>query len=134
MNNETLKNNITTTKTLAQLFNSYTTAILLIVAFVALVLGGVGGYYLGSKNSTKPTQKSPNDTSQEVSPVASLIDTANWKTYTNEQFHFTVKHPSNLTYIKEQSQTIQFYGNKSAEFPALQISFINRKINKAYGI
>jgi hypothetical protein len=60
---------------------------ILIVVLIALVVGG-GAYYLGTKKSSLPTFSS--------SKIPSTIfdETANWKTYTNTKFGYSLKYPA----------------------------------------
>ena len=69
-------------------------ALPLVLAVILLVsLIGVGGYYFYQT-------KTPESTATIPSPSPIVGETANWKTYTNEAYKFTIKYPSSW-YIYE---------------------------------
>lgn len=84
---------------------------LLIILVIIIVLGG--GYwayvkYGKTSATTSTTSPSPAtslkvspSTSAAVSPTAYSTVPADWKTYTNEQFGFSFKYPSELTKEKD---------------------------------
>ena len=91
---------------------------ILIIILIAVM--AVGGYLLYQKQ-IKPVAVPQFSPSPVVSPVISPIasssaDTANWKTYTNSKYGFTLKYPQNLS-VKETSNIIIFnaVGNKDNE-------------------
>jgi hypothetical protein len=76
-----------------------------IIILILLVLVG-GAYYFGiTKNKTVPSLVVPVQPSS--SPVAQPIadPTANWKTYTNKEYGFTVKYPSDAKLRISQSES-----------------------------
>ncbi|MBI2020732.1 hypothetical protein HYS94_04985 [Candidatus Daviesbacteria bacterium] len=66
--------------------------LLIIVGILVVGLIAGGAYYLGSVGAPKPQTPVVNQTPQ---PTAD--ETANWKTYTNENLEFTIKYPSDWT-------------------------------------
>jgi hypothetical protein len=75
----------------------------LIATFVLLlVLVGTIGFFLGKslsqpKTSQPPiSQVSPTPTPENPIPTPTPDPTANWKTYTSDQFNFQIKHPENM--------------------------------------
>lgn len=74
---------------------------ILIALGIILILGIVGGtYYLGTlKNQqavsfgNKPQSQNPGVTSQTPQPTPN--ETANWKTYTDTKYGFSLKYPIN---------------------------------------
>lgn len=85
--------------------------IVLIILGVLLLLGAgaVGGYYYFKHKSPKTTTTSSNPTPTPASssgssslPSASnqtTDPTANWNTYNNDKFGYTIKYPTNFYYI-----------------------------------
>ncbi|MDP1722208.1 MAG: PsbP-related protein [Candidatus Gottesmanbacteria bacterium] len=77
-----------------------------------LILGILAGYFATnvlsqskkpSDDATTPSQKSSTNFSQlAVSPTSTIDPTANWKTYTNPNYPFSFKYPSNYT-VEENS-------------------------------
>lgn len=69
-------------------------SLLLVVILVAFV---IGGYFIYQKQfkSVSVFQSSP---SPIATPTATKsVETANWKTYTNERFKYSFKYPNDLT-------------------------------------
>ena len=70
--------------------------IVLILAIVILV--GIGGYFVFVKKSEPVAQQqtpTPTQTNTPVSPTPTPEDeTANWKTYNNARYSYTIKYPS----------------------------------------
>lgn len=70
------------------------TALFLLVGLLLILIVGIGAYYFGRFQASKPQPQdsiiisSPQPTS---SPIADK--TANWKTYINKLFGYEVKHP-----------------------------------------
>lgn len=88
-----------------------------------LVLAGVtgGAYFFGKSQSPKPQPPSPVFVSPtpQATPVSSSIpdaspaptgagETANWKTYTNTKYGFSLKYPDNLKIIEDSSSESSF--------------------------
>src|ERR1035437_2230772 len=67
-------------------------------AIILMLIIGSGGVYLGIKY-IKPAQK--NQTTQiskpQISPTPAINSTANWKTYIDSVYNFTMKYPPELT-------------------------------------
>ena len=86
--------------------------IFVILGLVVVITIAGGTYYLGRSTSPKPSPNSvvtsqtpqstsspsPSDTSREPTGPAEI---ANWKTYTNSQYGFSIQHPSDLV-VSEQ--------------------------------
>lgn len=77
-------------------------ATILIIVVVCAILFGAIGYVIGNKKTTTPeVPVEPTITDDQTSPVvdetATADVTANWKTYTNDQFGFSIKYPSDYT-------------------------------------
>ena len=77
----------------------------LIATFVLLVvISALGGFFLGkslSQPKTSPppiSQVSPTPSPENpiTTPTPTIDPTANWKTYTSDQFNFQIKHPENM--------------------------------------
>lgn len=76
---------------------------IIFVGILVIILIGTGGYLLwvGQNQSittvpqTTPTQTAPTESSLSPTPTPDL--TANWKTYTNHLFNFTLKYPPDWT-------------------------------------
>lgn len=67
----------------------------LILGALLLVLVGAGAYYLGTKNvQTQQQTVSPIVSQQTLTPA--VDQTANWQTYTNSTFGFSIKYPLDL--------------------------------------
>jgi len=79
-------------------------AVIPVIVIVIVVLG-LGSYYLLFHQNLISTKKQPRSTST----VGAVDETANWKTYRNEQYGFEVKYPSNWKYNEsENTNTNQF--------------------------
>ncbi len=66
------------------------------IVFVLLVGVGAGAYFLGIKNAQPVAE--PATTAPIVStPIPTVDPTANWQTYTNVQYNFSIKYPSTWT-------------------------------------
>lgn len=114
---------------------------LIVIASIVLILAGIGGasYYLIKKQSQKQTactaevKVCPDGSSAgrtgsncEFTACSEVNnETANWKTYTNDKFGYTIKYPNDWTY-REYPDTQTGAGfrpiNKSDE---VRYEFIN---------
>lgn len=70
------------------------------IIVIVLILGVSGAYLLGQNNATKtPTQK----TVAVASPTPTPDPTANWKTYINTQYGYSIKYPSDVVDFKQDT-------------------------------
>jgi len=116
------------------------TFLLILGAIVLMVISGVGGYYLGANRqsqSSQPTAQypqtsptaaytiSPTTTSASlVMPTTNPSITANWKTYTNTEHAFSLKHPN--SWIVQSKN--QFYTHITvAQFQSLDFVLSDSK-------
>lgn len=79
----------------------------LIIVLLLLVGGGV--YYLGAKQNKLVVQNpqkiiTPTIVRSTLTPTPD--PTANWKTYTNTKYGFSVEYPADTRVIKEQNQQV----------------------------
>lgn len=98
MDNQELNPPLTQTTSGSKLFY-------VLIVVVVLVLGGIGGYLLGTKVSLTPM---PTIVPKAINnyPLATTSDeTAGWKTYTNTKYSYSVKYPANFE-VKEQESDI----------------------------
>lgn len=110
--------------------------LLIILIFVLMILAALGGYYFGINNPDISSTVTPTVTSSTTPTVTTTTDeTADWKTYTNTTFNFTMKYPTdwnvknNLqTILSKQSvvgQNLVIYKNNSQQvYPYLEL-YIN---------
>lgn len=105
----------------------------IIVGSLLIALAG-GAYYLGRSTSPKP-QATPvvSQTPQPTpSPSSSPDETANWKTYTNSKYGYSVKYPPNLetseTPFSALFNTIQTSPGAPG-FPIYWVSIIPKDFN-----
>jgi len=82
--------------------------ILIIILFIVLfALGIYVGFYMGVNSVSNElvvaeVQTNPiTSTTATSSPINSPIDTSNWKTYTNDEYGFSIKYPSDWENIPE---------------------------------
>lgn len=74
--------------------------------FIMMLLVGAGGYYLGMKHPFKNMAPQVSTASpQSTSIPAAKDEAANWKTYTNTKYKFSLKYP-NTWYVAEDEGTI----------------------------
>src|SRR4051812_32908263 len=68
---------------------------LIVVALLGIVIIGGVSYYVRVQPSTTPTTSYGVSTTIKTSPSASAAadETANWKTYENTDYHYSVKYP-----------------------------------------
>lgn len=85
-------------------FRSYRKYLVLGIVFVILLAIIGGAYFLGRNsvlkelNPTAPAIPSPDPVFYEPTPTPALDETADWKTYTNPQLGYSIKHPSNIVF------------------------------------
>lgn len=107
-------------------------SIILLAVFLVLVsLGSLGFWAYKNYFASSPVAL-PQPTAQVVVPTATPDPTANWKTYTNSVYNYSVKYPSDFTIFENgmgggdiQKATAIFItssGNKKVESPALGIT------------
>lgn len=87
--------------------------IYILIGILVLGLVAGGAYYLGKSTSPQPTPQPfypPPSSTPSLPPLDKNLpilnktsdQTANWKTYTNQKFHYSLEYPSTW-YIGEQS-------------------------------
>jgi len=88
---------------------------LLIVGIVlaCFVVFGAGGYFLGMKqwltNNSASEANLPKPTSiPQASNTSNQDETANWKTYTNDKYNYSIKYPSNWSVTRDESNQPAF--------------------------
>ena len=116
--------------------------ILLVIILILLIgAGGYGTYYFRKKttdlkNSNADLQKqiddlkkqleSASETTESSTSCASFSDEdkatiADWKTYTNSTYHYTLKYPKDWTVSSSEAQRVTFSGTDSGEEISFQI-------------
>lgn len=80
--------------------------ILLLLITALLILTGLGGFILGTRKQPEPPTAPPLNTQRQPSPSQAQDETANWKTYINEQLGFGLKYPEDFNYIDETETKI----------------------------
>lgn len=86
-------------------FNPLTKVTILVIL---LILVGVGGYYIGNNysaestntdmvttNTIQPKEKLGNSTDNPTKTNTASGLTADWKTYSNDRYNYSIKYPSN---------------------------------------
>lgn len=114
----------------------------IIIALIVLILAGIGGvsYYLMTKESqeqifcTMDAKICPDGSAVgrtgpncefAACPEVKMDETADWKTYTNEEFGYTIKYPNDWTY-REYPATQTGAGFRPINQPdEVQYEFIN---------
>lgn len=80
--------------------NPSKTFLLILGAIVLMAVSGIGGYYLGANkqpsSSQPPTRPSQSLPTLTTTPTPTPDETANWKTYKNNEFSFSFQYPPNL--------------------------------------
>lgn len=96
-------------------------SMLLVVGLVVVLLVLGGAYYFVNKSSSSTVSSSivQAPASPIVSPSPTLDETANWKTYTNNEYHFSFKYPPELTLQKDDKLVID-----STDFDGQKISVV----------
>lgn len=84
-----------------------------LVLLVVLIITAIGGIVYLNKSPQKPTPSSPVDTSQSPQPTPD--ETANWKTYTNKKYGFSIKYPPSLMFISNGDFNVDFYDKNSGQ-------------------
>src|SRR3989344_7665167 len=90
----------------------------IILGVVAVVAIAIGAYALGTKQSQPVVKNQQISASPTTIPTPTPDPTANWKTYTNVSGNFSIKYPSEWTYVAGGSintgtETISFGQNVS---------------------
>lgn len=79
---------------------------LIVVLVLALLLSLVGTVYLGFQNMQLQKQISGlNKTTATAAPSATPDSTANWKTYSNTKYNYSIKYPNNWSYQENANNT-----------------------------
>lgn len=91
------------------------TLVIVLIVIVLVGLAGGGYYYLNKKNQTEKnklqsqiddlTVKLAVEKAATSTTATSTTDTSSWKTYTNDQFGFSIKYPSNYFASNASSHT-----------------------------
>ena len=125
--------------------SSYTTWVIIIV--VIIIALGVGSYFLffqeegtntnnantavNTNTTTNTNAVSNANTTTNTNTVANTnteIDTSDWLTYTNSEYGYTMKYPSDWT-VEEKSLTEDPYNaNRSAPFRAVHFYSPHKKL------
>lgn len=94
---------------------------IILIIVILLILFGAGGTYLTLNSKPKPAPI----VSKEVptSTPTPTDETTTWKTYTNKDYSFSLKYPSEFQYINENPNNSVLILNEN--FKAAQISFSN---------
>jgi len=105
--------------------------ILCVIISLGLALG-VAGYW--AKN--KPVKNSEPPVSPAAEPSAPAKDqTANWKTYKNEEYGFEVKYPVDLVLKKNTGEAyISFEGKLAEKSYFLQFGYVSQSALSTIGI
>lgn len=94
----------------------------IIVGVLVIAVAG-GAYYLGRSTTPKPSA-TPNVISQtpQPTPTSSPVDeTANWKTYTNDRFGYSIKYPNIWkVYPEHFTDGISIFGLQDPKYPGGQ--------------
>ena len=102
-----------TTTTKSTNWKKVSLTIVFIVVCVSII-AGIYWFFVLSKSSgasdltgpvPKVTTKTATESANEATPSSEKDETADWKTYTNSQLGFTLKHPDEFPFIKEQLST-----------------------------
>lgn len=105
-----------------------------ILAMALFVLGSLATVaFLYYQNQRLKSMLASYQSQPSPSPTATADPTADWKTYTNTKFGYSIKYPAALT-IKEYATETQFFIDKEY-FPTLNIDVsknLNPKTEKPY--
>lgn len=77
---------------------------IIIILGIVLILGIVGGVYYFGKNFVKVPVSKPQVLVSSTPQPTQINETASWKTYTNNQYGYSIKYPS------EANMSIDTYG------------------------
>ena len=76
---------------------------LLVLAIIVIGAMAAGGYYLGMHVGTTAPEPTPAQTIEPLAtPTATPDPTASWKSYVNEKYYFSLKHPDTFTELTEK--------------------------------
>lgn len=82
------------------------TILLILIILAVGILAAIGGYYYGVKVATPTTTTTTSKiTTTAVGAITTTtaVNTANWKTYTNDQYGFSFKYPGDWKTISRTS-------------------------------
>lgn len=94
---------------------------IVLIIVVLIAVGYFGWTYLGKSKTETITTPATTTTTPAIAPVS----TADWKTYTNTNYGFSLKYPSTYN-VKEESKNIIF---KSPEQKNIALNALNVQIN-----
>jgi len=82
--------------------------IFILIFIAVLTVIGIVGYVLGSRKNQTVNQQTItiSPTVSQPSPTATPDETANWKTYTNKKYNYSVAYPS--TWILREEPNVSF--------------------------
>jgi uncharacterized protein YxeA len=79
--------------------------ILIAIAIIVLIVVGAGSYYLGQKSKNIQPQISiiKNTPTPTQAPTPTSDPTVNWKTYTNPEYNYSFKNPTNWQELSDST-------------------------------
>ena len=80
---------------------------LILLAIIVIAAMAAGGYYLGMNVNSGSPEPTPVQTIEPLAtPTATPDPTADWKSYTNDKYYFSIKHPDTFTVLTEKEAGI----------------------------
>lgn len=83
---------------------------------VGLLIGlliGAGGFYVLNMQKTKTQAPITTEQTTQVAPTLPTDETANWKTYTNPTYHYSIKFPNTFEVPPQSEREISQLGKDS---------------------
>jgi hypothetical protein len=109
---------------------------LISLIIIILVVVGGGAYFLIENKILlfQNQQKTIIQTSTKSSPTSAPISTADWKTYTNSQYGFSIKYPKSWTYDVSSgvNTIIDFSGPSSNSHTSIELHIVDPGFISAY--